>query len=114
MLLSVRALLFAFIVNPYVLAVIQLLAGTGAGSFGVVIIIMLADLSKGTGRFDLRQGVVYSAIGLAAALSSMLASFVVEHFGYAVGFAALAGSGVVGWPSTGCSCPKPRTSTWHR
>lgn len=95
-LLPVRALLFAFISNPYALTAIQLLDGLGAGLFGVVSIIMIADLSQGTGRFNLLQGVVYSAIGLAAALSSMLAGFVVEHFGYAIGFAVLAGIGGLG------------------
>jgi MFS family permease len=95
-LLPVRALLFAFLDNPYALTAIQLLDGLGAGLFGVVSIIMIADLSKGTGRFNLLQGVVYSAIGLAAALSNMLGGYVVEHFGYAVGFASLAGIGVLG------------------
>jgi predicted MFS family arabinose efflux permease len=95
-LLPVRALLFACIANPYVLTAIQLLDGLGAGLFGVVSIIMIADLSKGTGRFNLLQGVVYSAIGLAAALSSILGGFIVEHFGYAAGFAALAGIGLLG------------------
>jgi MFS family permease len=95
LLLPVRALLFAFIDNPYVLTAIQLLDGIGAGLFGVVSILMIADLSNGTGRFNLLQGVVYSAIGLAAALSSIGAGYVVEHFGYAVGFCALAGIGVL-------------------
>jgi MFS family permease len=95
-LLPIRALLFAFIDNPYALTAIQLLDGLGAGLFGVVSIIMMADLSKGTGRFNLLQGVVYSAIGLAGALSSILAGFIVEHFGYGPGFATLAGIGVVG------------------
>jgi MFS family permease len=95
-LLPVRALLFAFIANPYALTAIQLLDGLGAGLFGVISILMMADLSKGTGRFNLLQGVVYSAIGLAAALSNMLAGFVVEHVGYAAGFGSLAGIGVLG------------------
>ena len=94
-LLPVRALLFAFIDNPYALTAIQLLDGIGAGLFGVVSIIMMADLSNGTGRFNLLQGVVYSAIGLAAALSSIGAGYVVEHFGYAVGFCTLAALGVL-------------------
>ena len=95
LLLPVRAILFAFIANPIVLTAIQLLDGIGAGIFGVVSIIMIADLSKGTGRFNLLQGVVYSAIGLAAALSNIIAGFVVQHFGYAIGFASLAGLGVI-------------------
>ncbi|WP_162303577.1 MFS transporter [Hymenobacter sediminis] len=96
LLLPVRALLFAFIDDPYVLTGIQLLDGIGAGIFGVVSILMIADLSKGTGRFNLLQGVVYSAIGLAAALSSILAGYIVKHFGYAVGFMSLAGIAVLG------------------
>jgi MFS family permease len=87
--------LFAFIANPIALTAIQLLDGIGAGIFGVVSIIMIADLSKGTGRFNLLQGVVYSSIGLAAALSNIIAGFIVQHFGYAIGFASLAGLGVL-------------------
>ncbi len=94
-LLPVRALLFAFIDNPYALTAIQLLDGIGAGLFGVVSIIMMADLSKGTGRFNLLQGTVYSAIGLAGSLSSIGAGYVVEHFGYAAGFMGLAGIGAL-------------------
>jgi len=96
LLLPVRALLFAFIANPYVLTAIQLLDGIGAGLFGVISILMIADLSEGTGRFNLLQGLVYSAIGLAAALSSVLAGYVVDRFGYAVGFGTLAGISVAG------------------
>lgn len=94
-LLPVRALLFAVIDNPYALTAIQLLDGIGAGLFGVVSILMMADLSQGTGRFNLLQGAVYSAIGLAAALSSIASGYVVEHFGYGAGFCTLAGVGVL-------------------
>jgi MFS family permease len=72
------------------------LDGIGAGIFGVVSILMIADLSKGTRRFNLLQGDVYSAIGLAAALSSIIAGFIVKHFGYGLGFASLAALGVIG------------------
>jgi MFS family permease len=95
-LLPVRALLFAFISNPYVLTGIQILDGIGAGIFGVVSILMIADLSKGTGRFNLLQGCVYSAIGLAASLSSIVGGLIVKNAGYTVGFISLAGLAVVG------------------
>lgn len=96
LLLPVRAMLFAFIDQPFVLTGIQLLDGIGAGIFGVVSILMIADLSKGTGRFNLLQGLVYSAIGLAAALSSILGGLVVQHFGYMAGFISLAAIGIAG------------------
>ncbi len=96
LLLPVRAVLFAFINNPYWLTAIQLLDGIGAGIFGVLSIIMIADLSKGTGRFNLLQGVVYSAIGLGGSVSSIVAGIIVKDYGYPIGFASLAGIGVLG------------------
>lgn len=96
MLLPIRAVLFAFIDNPYMLTGIQLLDGIGAGIFGVVSILMIADLSKGTGRFNLLQGVVYSAIGLGGSISSIVAGIIVKQYGYAIGFASLAGIGILG------------------
>lgn len=94
-LLPIRAILFAFIDNPYILTGIQILDGIGAGIFGVVSILMVADLSKGTGRFNLLQGCVYSAIGLAASVSSIIGGLVVKGAGYAVGFLSLAGLGIL-------------------
>jgi len=94
LLLPIRALLFAFIDKPFILTGIQILDGIGAGIFGVVSILMIADLSKGTGRFNLLQGLVYSSIGLAAAVSSIVAGVVVKQFGYTVGFVSLGAVGI--------------------
>jgi MFS family permease len=96
LLLPVRAILFAFIDNPYILTGIQILDGIGAGIFGVVSILMIADLSKGTGRFNLLQGCVYSAIGLAASVSSIVGGIIVKAAGYMVGFISLAGIAILG------------------
>jgi MFS family permease len=93
-LLPIRAALFAFIGNPYVLTALQILDGIGAGIFGVVSVLMIADLSRGTGRFNLLQGTIYSAIGLALSLSSVLSGLIVKWFGYPVGFISLAVAGV--------------------
>ena len=95
-LLPIRALLFAFIDNPIVLTGVQVLDGIGAGIFGVVSILMIADLSKGTGRFNLLQGCVYSAIGLASSLSSILGGYIVKGAGYTIGFISLAGLAILG------------------
>jgi MFS family permease len=96
LLLPIRAALFAFIDNPYVLTGLQVLDGIGAGIFGVVSILMIADLSKGTGRFNLLQGIVYSAIGLSASVSSVVGGLLVKWFGYSAGFLSLAAVGVLG------------------
>jgi MFS family permease len=70
---------------------IQLLDGVAAGIFGVVSIVIAADLMKGTGRFNLAQGLAALAVGIGAGLSNLVAGYIVQSFGYPVGFLSLAG-----------------------
>jgi MFS family permease len=97
LLIPVRAILFSFISDPIILTSLQIIDGLGAGIFGVVTILMMADLSKGTGHFNLLQGIVYSSMGLGAALSSIYSGYVVKHFGYSVGFYCIAMVGFLGF-----------------
>ena len=50
--LPARGLLYCLSVNPIYLVAVQLLDGIGAGIFGVVSVLVVADLTKGTGRFN--------------------------------------------------------------
>jgi sugar phosphate permease len=45
---------------------------------------------RGTGRFNLAQGVTALAVGIGAALCNAPAGYVVQWFGYATGFLYLA------------------------
>ncbi|HEX8536924.1 MAG TPA: MFS transporter [Cystobacter sp.] len=94
LLVPVRALLFALVENKYALISLQVIDGLGAGIYGVLLIVMMADLGKGTGHFNLLQGVTYSAVGLGMALSNILGGFVVKQAGYPAAFMTLAGVGV--------------------
>ncbi len=87
--LPVRGLLYCLSVNPYYLVAVQLLDGIGAGIFGVVSVLVVADLTKGTGRFNLTQGALATATGLGAGLSNLLAGFVVKAAGFNAGFVTL-------------------------
>src|SRR6185312_16775971 len=62
--LPVRGLLYCLSVNPAYLVAVQLLDGIGAGIFGVVSVLVVADLTKGTGRFNLTQGALSTATGI--------------------------------------------------
>ena len=105
--LPIRGILFTLADSPLGVVAIQLLDGVAAGIFGVISIIIAADLMRGTGRFNLAQGLVALSTGLGAAASNVFAGFVVQVFGYTTGFLA--------WPrlpSAGSSfllrlCPKP-------
>lgn len=88
--LPVRGILFTFTSDPYGVVAIQLLDGVAAGIFGVVSVIIAADIMKGTGRFNVAQGLVALAVGIGASLSNVVAGYVVQGFGYPAGFLFLA------------------------
>jgi predicted MFS family arabinose efflux permease len=90
-LLPVRGMLFAFTTNPYAVIGIQVLDGVAAGIFGVVSILIASDLMRGTGRFNLAQGLMALCIGVGAGLSNVVGEYAVQWFGYATGFLTLAG-----------------------
>jgi predicted MFS family arabinose efflux permease len=88
--LPVRGLLFSFTANPFGVIAIQLLDGVAAGIFGVIAVVIAADVTRGTGRFNLAQGLVALSIGVGAGLSNLVAGYIVQWFGYPVGFLSLA------------------------
>src|SRR5205085_2872611 len=71
--LPIRALLFSVVSSPYLLVPIQMLDGVSAAIFGVLLPLVIADATRGTGRFNLSQGIVGSAAGIGASLSTLLA-----------------------------------------
>jgi predicted MFS family arabinose efflux permease len=88
--LPVRGLLFSFVSGPYAVVGIQLLDGVAAGIFGVISVLIASDLMRGTGRFNLAQGLTALAVGIGATLSNVTAGYVVQWFGYPAGFLYLA------------------------
>ena len=72
------------------LVAIQILDGVGAGIFGVVSVLVIADLTQGTGRFNLTLGAISTAVGIGASLSQVIAGSIVHHFGSNAGFLFLA------------------------
>jgi MFS family permease len=88
--LPIRGLLYTLSTHPVFLVAVQLLDGIGAGIFGVVGVLVIADLTRGTGRFNLMQGALATAVGLGASLSNLLTGFVVRARGFDTGFVVLA------------------------
>jgi MFS family permease len=88
--LPVRAVLNTLTHNTGELIGIQILDGVGAGIFGVVSVLVIADLTQGTGRFNLTLGAIGTAVGIGASLSQVIAGSIVHHFGSNAGFLFLA------------------------
>jgi MFS family permease len=88
--LPIRGALVAMTVDPYLL-VVQALDGISAAVLGVLVPLVIADTTRGTGRFNLAQGVVGMAVGIGASLSTTLAGYMTDWFGSSTAFLGLAG-----------------------
>jgi MFS family permease len=108
--LPVRGVLYTLSTNPYYLVAVQLLDGIGAGIFGVVGVLMIADLAHGTGRFNLLQGAVATATALGASLSNVLTGAIVNAAGFDAGFLTLATIATVALAFFGVAMPETQQS----
>ncbi|WP_029064250.1 MFS transporter [Labrenzia sp. DG1229] len=94
--LPIRGILFSQFDNTYALVAIQALDGVANGIFAMVFLLVLADITVGTGRFNFAQGVLAMLIGIGASLSNIVAEYVVQYTSYTVGFLSLAATAAVG------------------
>jgi len=88
--LPIRGVLYVLSDNPYWLVGVQLLDGIGAGAFGALMPLVVKDLTRGTGRFNVSLGAISTVFGLGAALSNGLAGLVIREAGYDAAFLTLA------------------------
>jgi MFS family permease len=89
--LPIRGVLYTLSNDPFWLVGVQILDGVGAGLFGALTPIFLADLTRGTGHYNLSQGAVATIQGGAVAISGWLAGLEVVGAGYSAAFLGLAG-----------------------
>jgi len=94
--LPIRGLLFASVSNPELLVVVQLLDGVTAAVMAVMVPLVVADLTRGTGHFNLGQGAIGTATGIGASLSATFAGYMTDRFGFGSAFAGLAAIALVG------------------
>ena len=94
--LPIRGVLFASVTDPELLVIVQLLDSVTAAVFSVMVPLVVADLTRGTGHFNLGQGLVGTFIGIGASLSATLAGYISDHFGSPSAFAGLAAIALVG------------------
>jgi len=106
--LSARGVLFALTSDPYLLVAVQLLDGVAAAVLAVMVPLVVADVTFGTGRFNLAQGVVGSAVGIGAAMSTTLAGYMSDHFGPSAAFLTLAAIAAAGVTALAALMPETR------
>ncbi len=106
--LPLRGVLFALVSSPVPLVFVQLLDGVTAAVFAVLVPLVVADLTRGTGHFNLGQGIVGTFIGIGASISSTLAGFLIDRFGSAAAFAGLAVIALAGLAAVVLLMPETR------
>ncbi|WP_454017624.1 MFS transporter [Azospirillum sp. Marseille-Q6669] len=84
--LPLRAVLYTLSDNSAWLIGVQLLDGVGAGIFTALTPLVIADLMRGTGRYNLAFGAVATMQGVGAATSGFVTGVIVDRFGYSAAF----------------------------
>lgn len=107
LILPVRAALYTLSDNAFWLVGVQLLDGVGAGIFGAIFPVIVADLMRNTGRFNVAQGAIITAQSIGAALSTTVAGLVVVGAGYSAAFLCLGAIAAIG--SAVCFFALPET-----
>ncbi len=106
--LPIRGLLFALISDPSLLLAVQILDGITASVFAVMVPLVVADLTRDTGHFNLGQGILGTATGIGAALSATLAGYLTDRFGSATAFGSLATIALAGFTLVWFLMPETR------
>jgi predicted MFS family arabinose efflux permease len=93
--LIVRGVLFATADHPAVIVAAQVLDGISAAALGVIVPLMVANITRGTGRFNSALGVMGTIAGGAAALSMTLAGVMTDTVNTQFAFFGLSALAVV-------------------
>jgi MFS family permease len=94
--LAVRNTLTIASHDQYYLISLQSLDGIAAALYGVLLTLVVADLAKGTGRFNFMQGAVQSAMGFGGFLSNAAFGWMLKAMGFNASFIGLGVAAVSG------------------
>jgi MFS family permease len=109
--LAIRGVLFATVHDPYLLVMVQVFDGVTAAVFSVMVPLIVADVACGSGHFNLAQGIVGTATGIGASLSTVLAGYASDKFGSSVAFTGLAAVAALGLAMIWFVMPETRRDT---
>jgi MFS family permease len=108
LILPIRGALYTLSDNAAWLVGVQLLDGIGAGIFGAISPVIVAELMRNTGRFNVAQGAIITAQGIGAAFSTTLAGLIVVKAGYSAAFLTLGAIAAIGAAVCALALPETR------
>ena len=89
--LVLRGILFTLSGNAVWLIAVQVLDGIGIGLFDALLPLILADIMRDTGRYNVARGLVGTVQGIGGSLSQAVGGLAVTWAGYEAAFLILAG-----------------------
>jgi MFS family permease len=84
--LPLRIFLYTLAHDPQALVALQALDGVGAGVYGVAVVAMCADLTRGKGHFNALSGLIATALAVGGVVGPLGSGLLVEHLGFIVAF----------------------------
>ncbi len=93
--LPLRIFLYSLASDPGMLVALQALDGIGAGIYGVAVVAMCADLTRGKGRFNALSGLIATALAVGGVIGPLGSGFLVEYLGFTAAFHVFAGIAAV-------------------
>ena len=90
-----------------------MLDGVGFGVFDALIPLLLADILRGTGRYNVSRGVIGTVQGVGGSLSNVVAGAIVVAAGYGIAFLALAAFASIAFLLVLIAMPETKVSA-HR
>jgi MFS family permease len=94
--LPFRILSYTFVSDPKMVVWLQTLDGIGAGIYGVVVIALAADLTRGKGRFNTLAGLFATALATGGVAGPLLSGALVQHLGFKLTFYSFGALAVMG------------------
>ena len=88
--LPLRALLFALTDHPAWVIAGQVLDGVSLGTLDALLALVLADIMRGSGRYNAARGVIGTVQGIGGSTSNLVAGLLVVAAGYPAAFLTLA------------------------
>lgn len=109
--LVLRGVLFAFVTNPWLVVVIQVLDGVSGAVLGVLLPLIVADTTRGTGHFNVALGLIGTMVGIGASFSSTIAGYITDHHGSGLAFSGMAVVAALGFFAVLTLLPETRPAT---
>jgi MFS family permease len=108
----IRGVMFAFVTDSFLLIAVQILDGVSGAFVSVLTVVIITDLTAGTGRFNLARGGVGMITGVAASVSTALSGVVWQRAGEKAAFLSMAAVAVIATALLWCQLAETRPAKY--